>query len=107
MDMLLMGAAISFFGIVVSSLAFGAAARTEQPETQAFPEVEPATVRKSSNFFIAGPPEPAHPFAQVPIEALLLQIEHHVRMEQAAAESYVQLPSAALLHAPSITHVVQ
>jgi hypothetical protein len=34
----------------------------------------------------------------VPIEALLLQIENHVRLEQAAAECFLQSPNASVLH---------
>jgi hypothetical protein len=34
----------------------------------------------------------------VPIEVLLLQIENHVRMEQAAAEVFLAFPSQARLH---------
>jgi hypothetical protein len=44
--------------------------------------------------------------AQVPIEALLLQIESHVRLEQAAAESFLQTPTPALLHSKTISPLV-
>jgi len=43
---------------------------------------------------------------RVPIEALLLQIENHVRLEQAAAESFVETPTAALLHTKTISPLV-
>jgi hypothetical protein len=36
--------------------------------------------------------------SEVPIEALLLQIENHVRLEQAAAECFLQSPNASVLH---------
>ena len=34
----------------------------------------------------------------VPLEVLLLQIERHVRLEQAAAESFIHLPSPEALN---------
>ena len=37
----------------------------------------------------------------VPIEVLLLQIERHVRLEQAAAESFHDAPTVEALHAPT------
>ena len=40
----------------------------------------------------------AMPSRQVPIEVLLLQIENHVRMEQAAAELFIATPTQAQLH---------
>jgi len=42
----------------------------------------------------------------VPIEVLLLQIENHVRMEQAAAESFIAFPSHALLHSKTTSSFV-
>jgi hypothetical protein len=47
---------------------------------------------------------PARP--RVPIEALLLQIENHVRLEQAAAESFLQTPTPALLHSRTMSSLV-
>ncbi len=40
----------------------------------------------------------AMPSRQVPIEVLLLQIENHVRLEQAAAESFLAFPTHDHLH---------
>ena len=45
--------------------------------------------------------------AQVPIEALLLQIENHVRLEQAAAESFLEYPTAALLHSRTMSPLIK
>jgi len=36
--------------------------------------------------------------SQVPIEVLLLQIENHIRMEQAAAEVFIAFPTEDRLH---------
>jgi len=41
---------------------------------------------------------PAMPSRQMPIEVLLLQIENHVRLEQAAAESFLAFPTHDHLH---------
>ena len=43
---------------------------------------------------------------RVPLEALLLQIESHVRLEQAAAESFLEPPTPALLHGRTISPLV-
>jgi hypothetical protein len=42
----------------------------------------------------------------VPIEVLLLQIENHVRMEQAAAESFLKSPTQTLLHSKTTSPFV-
>jgi len=42
----------------------------------------------------------------VPIEVLLYQIENHVRLEQAAAESFVAFPTQALLHSKTTSPFV-
>jgi hypothetical protein len=39
---------------------------------------------------------PAH--ARISVDALMLQLETHVRLEQAAAESFLEAPSRLLLH---------
>lgn len=44
--------------------------------------------------------------AQVPIEVLIGQIERHVRLEQAAAESFLEHPAVDLLHTPSASELV-
>jgi len=41
---------------------------------------------------------PAMPSRQMPMEVLLLQIENHVRLEQAAAESFLKFPTHDQLH---------
>lgn len=101
MEMLLTGICISLFGLAVAALAFGAATRPEavveaKPSRQ--PELQPAKTR----FFI----DPAITPSPVPIEALLLQIENHVRLEQAAAESFVEFPTTNLLHSKTISPLV-
>ena len=99
MDMLLMGLCMSLIGIAVTALSFAAAtppkppAATIQPQ---IPSVKPAAV--PARFFSDRVASPLLPPPQVPIEVLLQQIENHVRLEQAAAESFVAFPTNAQLH---------
>jgi hypothetical protein len=97
MEMFLLVACMSLFGLGVTALAFGAATRSAEPveETAAEPVLRPAAA--PARFFadVPAPPAPARP--RVPIEALLLSIENHVRGEQAAAQSFLESPTAALL----------
>lgn len=61
----------------------------------------------STRFFTDSVAKPtAMPSRQVPIEVLLLQIENHVRLEQAAAESFLAFPSQALLHSKTTSPFV-
>jgi hypothetical protein len=46
------------------------------------------------------------PSRQVPIEVLLLQIENHVRLEQAAAESFLAFPTHDHLHSKTPSPLV-
>ena len=107
MEMLLMGACLSMFGLAVVCLAFGAATRDERPQELAAMEKPLEAVRAATpeRFFVEGPlPVPVH--ARVPIEALLAQLDNHVRLEHAAAESYMRAPNAALLHSRTISTLV-
>jgi hypothetical protein len=102
MEMLLMGAVLSLFGLAVSCLAFGAATR-EEPA----PEPEPAKLATANaRFFADTPALPVAAFNRVPIEALLLQIENHVRLEHAAAECYLASPNPTLLRSKTISPLV-
>ena len=95
MEMLLMGAVLSMFGLAVTCLAFGAATRGEPAKEKL--AVKPAL--PAPRFFV-------DPVNRVPIEALLLQIENHVRLEHAAAESFLQSPNPALLHSRTTSALV-
>jgi hypothetical protein len=102
MEMLLMGAVLGLFGLAVSCLAFGAATREE---TAAKKEVVKPAVA-DARFFGDTPGMPMAAFNRIPIEALLLQIENHVRLEQAAAECFLESPNPALLHSRTISPLV-
>ena len=107
MEMLLMGACISVFGLAVACLAFGAATRQEEEGVAV--AVAPA-VRKEAvvpeRFFVVPQLAEAAARNRVPIEALLLQIENHVRLEHAAAECFLESPNASLLHSRTISTLV-
>jgi hypothetical protein len=94
MIMFLMGLALAMFGLAVTAAAFGSATRTERmPELPAQPRLEAIPER-----FFADSHRAFHRQPNVPIDVLLLQIEQHVRLEQAAAESFISLPSPEVLN---------
>jgi len=105
MDMLLMGLCMTLVGVAVTAMAFAAATRPRwstpavQPELPA-PKVAPARFF-SDHVAVSIPLQPL-----VPIEVLLQQIENHVRLEQAAAESFVAFPTQALLHSKTTSPFV-
>jgi len=99
MDMFLMGLCVAVIGVVFVALAFGAAMRSEPWNTTLQAETPLVKAVAPARFFSDRASVPTVlPPAQVPIEVLLLQIENHVRLEQAAAESFLAFPSQALLH---------
>ena len=107
MEMFLMGLCLSMLGVAAAALAFGAATRGEpgraEGEIQAkAAEASPLTVSMGTpRFFAAGTGLPPH--QPVPLDVLLLQIERHVRLEQAAAESFINQPSSASLHSRTMS----
>jgi hypothetical protein len=107
MVMFLMALCMSLFGLAVTCLAFAAATREDRPEPAAQPELKPvvALPARPERFFV-GSPRPSVPRPTVPIEVLLLQIERHVRLEQAAAESFLDYPTAASLHSRTASPLV-
>jgi hypothetical protein len=94
MIMFLMALSLGMFGLAVTAMAFGAATRSERkPDVPIQPRIELTPER-----FFADNPRSFHQQPQVPLEVLLLQIEQHVRLEQAAAESFIRLPSPDVLN---------
>lgn len=96
MEMFLMGLALSLLGVAVSAIAFGAAVRGEPGNSHERAQTRPAVVLPVPQFFADGHVAPAQP--RVPVEVLLLQLERHVRLEQAAAESFLLSPTVESLH---------
>ena len=64
------------------------------------PSVETEIEVQPSRFF-AGDIVPAGDPRPIPVDMLLSQIERHVRLEQAAAERFVRVPTQASLQAPT------
>ena len=96
MEMLLTLVALSCLVTIVSAVLFAAATRDVRSQVT-------VTDERLGDL-------PPHVFAGdraqgaahgVPIEVLLLQIERHVRLEQAAAESFHRAPTVQALHAPT------
>lgn len=101
MEMFLVTAAISLLGVVVSAALFLAAThdvRGSAPTAHKAEQPLPA-----SRFFADDrAPRPD----RVPVETIVLQIERHVRLEQAAAESFHFAPTADALHSRTVSHLV-
>ena len=107
MEMLLMGLCVSAFGMAVVALAFRASTRSQTSDAVVRPDLPLAKAAVPARLFpaqVAMPP--ALTPQQVPIELLLLQIENHVRLEQAAAESFIGFPSEALLRSKTTSTFV-
>jgi hypothetical protein len=104
MEMFLMALCFSVLGLAVTAMAFGAATRPER--TQAAAAKQPSAAKQQPRFFV-DPATAAASRPRVPIEALILEIENHVRLEQAAAESFVEFPTAALLHSKTSSNFGQ
>jgi hypothetical protein len=99
--MFLMAAAMSLLGVAVSAVLFAAATRDADAAEPRLGE-QPARERHAATHFFAGDPRAV----QVPIEALLLQIERHVQLEQAAAESFHFSPTVEALHSRTMSPLV-
>jgi hypothetical protein len=112
MEMFLMAAAMSLLGVAVCAVLFAAAARDDRG-------VATEPVRQAAHdrqrFFAAAPAAPprAEPTAKegtepelVPVEALLLRIEQHIRLEQAAAEAFLHRPTDEALHSRTTSRLV-
>jgi hypothetical protein len=100
MEMFLMAAALSLLGVAVSAVLFAAATRQPAPEELALPADLPVLV--PPRFF--SEETATHP--RIPIEALLLEIDRHVRLEQAAAESFLHSPTVESLNSRTMSRLV-
>lgn len=93
MEMFLMVLSLSVVGVVVSGVLFAVATR-QQGESA--PLVSMAAAADEERFFVLRPP--VEPAGRVGADALVLQIERHVRLEHAAAEAFLQFPTVESLH---------
>ena len=96
MEMFLMAAALSLLGVAVSATLFAAATRGVDEPLALDATAKARRAAVPTRFFVAEPVRVPPPM--VPIEVLLLQIERHVRLEQAAGESFVCAPTPESLH---------
>jgi hypothetical protein len=104
MEMFLMVATMSVIGVGVCALLFAAATRQPPPRVEARPA--DAMAKAAPRFFVDLDVDPATVRTQIPVEALLLQIERHVRLEQAAAEGFQFTPTAEALHMTTVSQLV-
>ena len=96
MQPLLISLAFCILGVVVTFLLFGAAMGNRDEEAQP----RKARERRPDGFFMDEASDPDSALDR-PVNAVLLELEHRIRTEQQAAESFVRGPSAESLHAPS------
>ncbi len=106
--MLMFAVALFFilFGFAILSIPFWVL--LSMPREEAHPPAEeaegkPAPVAVGPSRFFA---DTGAPLVQVPASVLVSRIEDHVRLEQAAAKSFVESPTAVLLHAPTASPFV-
>ncbi len=101
MEMLLMVLAMTLLGVAVSGMLFAAATQDGSGAVTAPAE----TLRQAPSVFFTAEGQ-ALSSPPVSVEVLLLQIEGHVRMEQAAVESFLAMPTVEGLHTPSRSPLV-
>ena len=98
MEMFLSVLALSLVGVLVSAVLFAAAMPRPQ-ERDSVNAAETARLIHAGRFFVDDRRRDIPPaISPVPIEVLLLQLERHVRLEQAAAESFHWCPTPEALH---------
>jgi hypothetical protein len=103
MQMLLTGIFASLFAVIAALIAFvEAAPKDDRPNLS----VNTLKADEESQFFTSWGGSARESKADVPVEALVAQIENHVRLEQAAAESFVADPNSRLLHSRTVSPFV-
>jgi hypothetical protein len=97
MEMFLMALVLSVLGAGVSALAFAAATRgaDEAPAAQPQPQPAPRPALAAARFFADEQEVAPH---ELDVVRVVLQIERHIRLEQAAAEAFLSQPTAESLH---------
>lgn len=106
MEMFLMALCLSLLGVAATAIAFAAATREEHRAVDAAPALKVLTPPAPARFFVEEMDVHAVAPRRVPIEALLLQIERHIRLEQAAAESFLDCPTSQSLHTRTASPLV-
>jgi hypothetical protein len=86
---------VSFAVLTATAVAAVGLAQREESAPSLRPERSVA-VETPKFFVVEGPaPETRQP---IPLEVLLAQIDRHVRLEQAAARTFLDVPTAGSLH---------
>ena len=101
MEIFLMVLCLSLVGVLVNGVLFAAASREARGATSATAAL--AAVTPEERFFMMRPAAPAVRLRRAPADVMALRIEHHVRVEQAAAECFRQFPSVEALHMRTLT----
>jgi len=100
MEMFLILMTVGLFSVAVFGVLLLASTRPPEPAPR-----QPELLLKVPSRFFADDRVPRSPQA-VPIEVLLLQIERHVRLEQAAAEAFRDMPTPETLWAATVSPLV-
>ena len=106
MVMFLMALSLSGFGVALMCIAFAAATRDEHPQVEQTSTKHLPVHVAPPQFFVDDAIVPMAAQPRVPLEVLLLQIERHIRLEQAAAESFIAYPTSASLHSRTTSPLV-
>jgi hypothetical protein len=104
MEMFLTLSALSLLALVVMAVLLAAAGRQFFDDAPAERRSD-AQPRHVPSHFFADTRQAASP-APVSIEALLLQIEGHVRLEQAAAQAFQEAPTVEALQMATTSPLV-
>ena len=98
MEIFLMVLTLSLVGVLVSAVLFAAASRDARRAAATMPAAE-----AGERFFVMRAQARPRAARALPSDVLALQIAHHVRLEQAAAELFRQFPTAESLHTPTLS----
>jgi hypothetical protein len=103
MEMFLMVLCISLLGVGVSAALFAAATAEERRREARQPLDRRLVAESPQRFFtVPAPALPVQPGA-LPVDVLLLRLEQHIRLEQAAAETFHQFPTPESLHTRTVS----
>lgn len=105
MEMFLTVLCMSLLSVGVSAALF-AAATADDRRREALPLDSRLTTEATPRFFAVAQPVVPPPVGAIPVDVLLLRLEQHMRLEQAAAESFHQLPTPASLHVRTMSPLV-
>jgi hypothetical protein len=105
MDILLAVAVISIVEVVILGLAFKSFDRAEERRVQMEVDLAARVERPRSRFF--GEAHALQGGDEAAVEALIARLERHVRLEQQAAQWFLDNPTPETLHhrAPARAHV--